>query len=468
MAKWWKRLALVGLGLAGSAQAQHPLPGWTGPPPTAATHAEPAPLGFSGIPGPSAHPQSPMPAPHESTPISLSRDGQPNAFEEDPRPAGEEPLRWWLRGEYLYYRISRERVPIVIATTSLAPDILTDFGAIGQENTQNLYGPTEIDFGRIPGGRVTLGIAPQFMPPLEITGFSIQRDLTPFREESTGTGLSAVLARPVLATQLPAQLDIGQETVFLAAFPGIASGSINVDATTNLWGVELNFFCPICCSDCLSVDFILGYRHADLKEDLAITNTIRVLDPSLAIAFAGDPAGFGVGHGTVVIDDFRTRSIFEGAQIGVRTLLNVSCWDFMMDAKFAVGNTSQTLDIQGSSNLLTPSAPIRGGVPLPDGILAVASNRGRHVSDDISIIPEVNVSMGVNLSRCLRVSIGYNILYWSSVTRPGDQLSDRVDTRQAPTDFNFVRGFRGADPVAPFRQTDLFLHGISVGLTIGY
>ena len=107
---------------------------------------------------------------------------------------------------------------------------------------------------------------------------------------------------------------------------------------------------------------------------------------------------------------------------------------------------------------------------LPGGILAVPSNaQGRLSRDEFTIVPEVNFNVSLQLHPCLRLFAGYNAMYWSSVTRAGDHVSNIVDSRQIPTDANFVSGFQGIAPTRPNLISDsFFAHGLNVGLEFGF
>jgi hypothetical protein len=60
-------------------------------------------------------------------------------------------------------------------------------------------------------------------------------------------------------------------------------------------------------------------------------------------------------------------------------------------------------------------------------------------------------------------------MYWNRVIRPGDHLNSIVDSRQIPTDANFIPGFTGASPRFPnFVQRDFFARGFAVGIEIGF
>lgn len=85
----------------------------------------------------------------------------------------------------------------------------------------------------------------------------------------------------------------------------------------------------------------------------------------------------------------------------------------------------------------------------------------------MAVLPEVNCTIGVQLSDHLRASIGYGVLYTDTVARPGEQIDPRIAAGQSvllsgeanPPD---VAGSRR--PERRVRDTDFWAHGLNVGL----
>jgi hypothetical protein len=85
---------------------------------------------------------------------------------------------------------------------------------------------------------------------------------------------------------------------------------------------------------------------------------------------------------------------------------------------------------------------------------------------EFSVIPEAGLTLGYQVSRCLRVNLGYNVLYWSNVVRPGEQIDTVLDTNQIP---NFPGPATPAvvqRPRVPFNETNLWVQGITAGLEV--
>jgi hypothetical protein len=258
-------------------------------------------------------------------------------------------------------------------------------------------------------------------------------------------------------------VQLNEEVVFLGSFPGDVVGGIVLETTSQLWGVDVNLVL-----DYESLFFqgqlLLGFRCLHLEEDLEISNNQTSIDPAIGVNFGGTtfPAGFT----TVSLDEFETSNRFRGAQIGTRSELCFGPLFFTLDTKLGLGWTDQEVEIGGVTTLFEP--PGRFVDLLQGGILAVPSNSARQSHDTFSVVPEISVNVGVELFDCIRAYVGYDLLYWSSVVRPADQLDRVIDTRQIPTDVDFGIAGTTLVPSPPFVRTDFWAHGFHVGAAVHF
>src|SRR5262249_8890646 len=148
--------------------------------------------------------------------------------------------------------------------------------------------------------------------PIEVSAFAMQHSRSLFTASSLGGSNDPVLARPVFASQG------GGESVFLGGFPGLAAGDISVIANTNLWGLDANAYFGVVDTDVLNVDFFLGYRYQELRENVLIFNSLTALD-SLVIPFNDTVPGVSTVNR---YDQFGTQNRFNGGQLGMRSALH--------------------------------------------------------------------------------------------------------------------------------------------------
>ena len=97
----------------------------------------------------------------------------------------------------------------------------------------------------------------------------------------------------------------------------------------------------------------------------------------------------------------------------------------------------------------------------PGPLLALPSNVGQLSSDRIAVVPEANLRLGCQLSDHIRVTLGYNALYWNRILCPGDQMDATVNTTQLPFRGPFVGP---AAPAPKFAFTDAFAQGVEAGV----
>jgi hypothetical protein len=271
-----------------------------------------------------------------------------------------------------------------------------------------------------------------------------------------------VLARPIFATQL------NTETVFLSAFPGLASGGINVSSSSNLWGMDFNFvghtgIIEYAEGELTNIQLVAGVRYVQLNEGLQVASTATSQSDDFALFFKG--SAFGPGSTTFVNDSFQTRNQFVGPQIGARLDWAIGPWFVNIAVKCAIGDMEETANISGISSLRDAAGNV---MVAPGGILAVPSNSGSFNRNTFAFVPEGELTFGVEICDWLKIHVGYNIMYLSDVVRPGDLLNRFVDTRQVPTDFAYNPAVSGGSPIFGFRTTDFWMQGINVGLTFTF
>jgi len=75
-------------------------------------------------------------------------------------------------------------------------------------------------------------------------------------------------------------------------------------------------------------------------------------------------------------------------------------------------------------------------------------------------MPELGVSLGYDLTCRLRATVGYTLIYWSNVARPGDQIDTELNASQFPPG-----ELVGAPhPEFRFQTTDFWAQGLNFGL----
>lgn len=207
---------------------------------------------------------------------------------------------------------------------------------------------------------------------------------------------------------------------------------------------------------------LFGFRYLDLSEALASQTRKMALDSS-PISFLGQ--NFATPAFDMTADQFHARSQFFGGQVGVRSEFYFSHFFVAATSKLAVGRTDEVMNALGVSTLqigTTPSMKTAGG------LFALPSNSGHFVNPDLGIVPELQLKGGVLLTRWLRATIGYDVLYWSRVLRAGDTLNLTEDPRQVPSSPSYQAGVIGHSPQPMFNTSSFWVQGLTLSLEFTY
>jgi hypothetical protein len=398
---------------------------------------------------------------HEESPVTTVEEDAGMDF--CGLPICSPPGRFWLRAEYLMWATSGSKLPPLVTTSPVGTPV-SQAGVLGQPGTQILSGDETIACDGRSGYRTTIGMWLDCCHrwDLEFDYFSLgQRDTTFSADSST----NAILARPFFNVQT------NQEASELVSYPGTATGSISVTGKNYFQsaGASLSYnlcSCNSCCDPCdpcddtcpaeccplalhcCRTDLLLGLRYYDLNDSLVIHET-----PSLLATTPTHPvlATFDI-H-----DNFITRNEFYGGEIGLRTELYRGRWSLNILTKIAVGNTHETVDINGQTNITA------GGVTTPYNVGIFAgppgTNSGTYHQDLFTLIPQLGLELGYQLTCHWRTYVGYDVLYWGSVALAGPQIDRHLDPR------NFAPQQAGGLPFPTFpgQQSAFWAQGLHVG-----
>ena len=392
---------------------------------------------------------------------------------------------WWIQGDYLLLFAKAQPVRFPLVATS-AP---SDAGLLGRPSTLVLAGQGDLGYNSLNGFRVTTGF---FGDADRRLGFEASGFLTEQKSNITDLASSPAgiptLARPFLDTATP-----NAASSLVVANPNFASGRVSVGTSTRTWGVEAdgvwNLYrsAPECKRWGCSVDFLAGYRFIQLKEDFVIASQSDLnAPPTLVPVFATGPFGqvIQVGVNPVpaaapfggltitapssvrVTDSVLVFNQFNGGQVGLRGEAHCGMFVINMTGKLAIGNMHSRVQIEGTSNFVTPSTGRVGGAY--GGLYNTATNIGTFNIDEFAVVPEANVNVGVYITRGLTAFLGYNFLYMNKVVRPGDQLNPLVNTATVPFSANYGATNRPAGFRMPIEYSDFFLMGANFGLRLQY
>lgn len=238
-------------------------------------------------------------------------------------------------------------------------------------------------------------------------------------------------------------------------------GSIAVNNFTDLQGGDINMFKLLCGDYAYSLYGFAGFRYLDLHEKLTILENVISAAP-----VPGFPI-FNPGNQITVQDSFATRNQFYGGQVGMYGEIRRNRWFVGSQLQIGLGVTQQTITVNGSQTVTTLAGTQQ---TFNGGLLALPSNIGTYTANRFSVVPQIGLRIGYNLTDNMRIFVGYDFLYWSNVVRPGDQVDTTLNVTQIP---NFAPpGLFPTSPIVrpivPFHTTDFFAQGISAGFMWRY
>ncbi|MCZ2341446.1 MAG: BBP7 family outer membrane beta-barrel protein, partial [Bacteroidales bacterium] len=349
-------------------------------------------------------------------------------------------------GEVLLGWIPRANMPALL-TTSSAPYN----GIIGRGDTRVILAGNSLEDRYHTGGRFGFDY---WFGCQQKWGFG--GDFW-FLGQNTGSFLADSTTYPLLARPF-VNLNQNQQFSELIAFPNYAVGTGLVTTSSEAWGGGFEFMRNVASGSCANLNFLMGFRYMRLAESLSVQETFA-RQPG-AVSAPGVP---DISRG-VVIDQFDTTNEFYGANFGFKGEIRRGRFFVGGRASIAIGEVFQSLDINGMQSIQSPNGAV--GV-FPGGLLALpGANIGNFKHDRFATMPEIGIKMGVYITPHLKFSVGYNLIYLSSVIRPGDQIDPGLDVSRIP---NFPLTPAAAPlvytrPQPTFRDTGLTTQWISLGL----
>jgi len=114
-----------------------------------------------------------------------------------------------------------------------------------------------------------------------------------------------------------------------------------------------------------------------------------------------------VDPGLKALAIIQTRNQFYGGEFGVRVDWQAGRFFFNVAGKCGLGDGHQSLSID-STNI----------------VAATTTALSIHPSTDVfAVVPQVTLNVGYDITRNMRISVGYDFLDWNNVIRPGDQVA---------------------------------------------
>lgn len=365
----------------------------------------------------------------------------------------------WGRADLLLWRTKSMYVPALV-TTSPVGTLPEDAGVLGEDGTSVLFGNTDLFDDVRTGGRLTiggwLGKKKRFGLEGEYLGFE-EIDWR-YSRDSMGTD---IIARPFYNVDPALAAGEAVPDSELISYPNLHAGGIEVHNLSKFrsFGLRLrgNVFCrngcrydP--CNECgtddsrLRVDLVGGYRFMRLDESVVVDAT--------QVVSATPQAGFET------TDSFISDNDFHGFELGVAGEYSRGRW--MADGVFrvALGSTYQKMGISGRTIMGTAGIE----TPFEGGLLALPTNIGDYSRWKTDVVLELGLNCGYMITERLRAHIGYTIIFWPHVVRPGDNIDLNVNAQYIPDPTTTVPPVGPMRPAFVWNDTQYWAQGVNFGI----
>ena len=354
-------------------------------------------------------------------------------------PPAMHAIEGWAEFEYLVWWRSGRWFPPLVTTqpnSGVLPDATVLFG--GQNISEQARAGGRLDVGVWLDACRTLGLGGHYLAvgeaPIEYAVNSNELGFfaRPFTDVSTDPATSTALPVANDAADLPTTGNL-----LLRSNSEVQAGDIFVR-----WVLRR--------SCCTQLDLLVGYQFSRLDEDLAIdTFTLTDLD-------------IGAFETVSVSDVFDTHNEYHAAHFGLQGEYRRCRWGLDVSTRFGFGNMRQRVTIRGASTFTDVTGDVDSRA---SGLLAqAATNSGVHSQDKFSFMNDTGIKLNYYARERLKLSIGYSLMYWSSVVRPGDHIDLGIDgdlLDPIPPD-------DATRPAFAFNPTDFSLHGLNLGIEFSF
>lgn len=356
-------------------------------------------------------------------------------------PSGDGIGYGWFRAEYLLWAMSGSRTPPLITTAPTG----TTIGLFGNDpGTFVLFGNnTQLDQYR-SGVRLSLGTWIDCTRTVgwEVSGFWLNR-VDQGAIAGTYDG-SAVIGSSVFLDAANG----GLPTAIPISLPGLLAGTVHVNHVGRaVWGFETDGRVLLTAGPGWRLDGLIGYRSRSFNERLDIHNNIAPL--------------FAPGSAVISADTVKTENDFQGAMLGVDFQAEAYGWELSVRPSVGLGRMATTVDRRGFTVGLFPPAP---AIVALGGTYVLQTNLGDLRTHECVAVPELDVHLSRQLCSCLRVTVGYSVLYLPLIARAAEQIDPVVNANLLPVPV-------GGGPARPYPVLDrnaVWLQGFSAGLELRF
>ena len=368
---------------------------------------------------------------------------------------GGVPGRIWFRGEYLNWWTSGAHLPAMVSTldpTNPAPTT----------TLSTLFGDREIRDGSHEGYRMDFGgwLDCNHCWGLEADYFDITGKPDSYDSGQTNGSIDGNPFPIVRAFYDPANGGLTNSSINGIGYPNSSAGRVTVDTSDYFQSAGIWFRHQLRCSEwstdggavkwtapsarTFRLDAIGGYRFARLID------TVNEEDDEFDTS-GGDFTGNKYSY----VNDYRTVNNFNGAELGLNAVYTFGRWSLDIVSKTAFGLNNQFISLHNQGG------DTAGQVPSYDFLQESSRNR-------FSWIPQLTVTGGLQVMDHLKITAGYDLLYWSAIVRAADQIAVGPPTPNSGVSYP-IGSLINPVPVPPtWNESHFLAQGLHLGAEVRY
>jgi hypothetical protein len=242
------------------------------------------------------------------------------------------------------------------------------------------------------------------------------------------------------------QAGTGNVVSLYSVLPGSYGGFVSATTRFEASGGDINYRRDTYHFFVDRTEFLAGFRYFNMNESVVIEDRSNLASATF-----------------LTRDEFRTRNNFYGGQVGFHSRFYGPVWSIDFINKFAMGGVNQEVQAIGSNTIINSTgASVESG-----GLYARGANLGTFERTRFAVTNETEMMVGYAVSQNVRLHIGYRGLWTSSVVRATEAIDSTVNDSQV----RFIAQQAQSNlnrPAFAWRASDLYIHGITFGATIGY
>jgi hypothetical protein len=303
----------------------------------------------------------------------------------------------WITADFLYWATQGSSAPPLVQNGPVNP--------LTPQFAETLLGGGNMLTGLRPGVRVTGGL---FFDSQQEWALGYSATWLGNRSERLAGGSDGT--NIVNLPQFNTIFGIPIQTPLYVGYPGLTRGTVDASVQTSFFTGSANLRRVAQSGTGFRFDLIGGYRYANLGDSTSV---------SFDVVSATTPGPFSprlMGEQSA-----RVRNEFSGGEVGFQFQGRLGKVTFDWQSTVALGGTRSEVDRSFTRSYIA-GGPLSAlaGVPIPPIGIPLIRTGGLTKHTDFAWMPQVGLKIGWEVIDHVRLTAGYDFLYWSRVRRASE------------------------------------------------